>query len=66
MLENNLVFGSVNANRGHWEAAAEALADADRAWLTRLLTRTAPLDDYQQAFRHDDTDVKVVLEINAL
>ncbi len=66
VLENNLVFGSVNANRGHWEAAAEALADADRAWLTRLLTRTVPLDDYQQAFRHDDTDVKVVLEVNAL
>jgi threonine dehydrogenase-like Zn-dependent dehydrogenase len=66
VLENNLVFGSVNANRGHWEAAARALGDADRSWLARLLTRTVAMDDYQQAFRHDDTDVKVVLEVNPL
>jgi threonine dehydrogenase-like Zn-dependent dehydrogenase len=66
VLENNLVFGSVNANRGHWEAAAQALADADRSWLQRLLTRKVALDDYQQAFHHDETDVKVLLELNAL
>ena len=66
VLENNLVFGSVNANRTHWEAAAKALADADRGWLDRLVTRTVPIDDYQQAFRHDETDVKVVLEVNGL
>jgi glucose 1-dehydrogenase len=66
VLENDLVFGSVNANRSHWEAAASALARADRSWLDRLLTRTVALDDYRQAFHHDDTDVKVVLEINAL
>jgi threonine dehydrogenase-like Zn-dependent dehydrogenase len=66
VLENNLVFGSVNANRSHWEAAAKALADADRSWLERLITRKVPLDDYQQAFHHDETDVKVVLEVNPL
>ena len=66
VLENNLVFGSVNANRGHWEAAAKALADADRAWLDRLLTRKVALDDYSQAFHHDETDVKVVLEVKPL
>jgi threonine dehydrogenase-like Zn-dependent dehydrogenase len=63
VLENNLVFGSVNANRDHWEAAASALADADRAWLSRLLTRKVALDDYEQAFHHDETDVKVILEL---
>ena len=31
VLENNVVFGSVNANLRHYEAAAEALARADRA-----------------------------------
>ena len=66
VLENNLVFGSVNANRGHWEAAARALADADRAWLDRLITRRVALADYRQAFSHDETDVKVVLEVNPL
>jgi glucose 1-dehydrogenase len=63
VLENNLVFGSVNANRGHWEAAAQALKDADRAWLDRLLTRRVSLDDYQQAFDRGQDDVKVVLQI---
>ena len=33
VLENDVVFGSVNANRRHYEAAAAALAQADRAWL---------------------------------
>ena len=50
----------------HWEAAAKALADADRGWLDRLVTRTVPIDDYQRAFRRDETDVKVVLEVNGL
>ena len=31
VLENDVVFGSVNANRRHYEAAAAALAAADRA-----------------------------------
>ncbi len=66
VLENNLVFGSVNANRGHWEAAAQALADADTAWLTRLVTRRVALDDYRQAFERDADDVKVVLELAPL
>jgi threonine dehydrogenase-like Zn-dependent dehydrogenase len=32
VLENVAVVGSVNANRRHYEAAATALAKADRAW----------------------------------
>src|SRR3954468_13818552 len=66
VLENNLVFGSVNANRSHWEAAADALARADREWLDPLVARGGPLTNYQQAFRHDESDVKVVLEVDAL
>jgi hypothetical protein len=30
VLENDVVFGTVNANRRHYEAAAAALARADR------------------------------------
>ena len=30
VLENTVIFGTVNANRGHYEAAASALARADR------------------------------------
>ena len=47
VLENDVVFGSVNANRAHYEAGAVALARADRAWLSALITRRVPLADWQ-------------------
>lgn len=34
-----MVFGSVNANRRHYEAAATALSRADHPWLEGLITR---------------------------
>ena len=36
VLRNNVVVGSVNANRRHFYRAAQALAAADRDWLARL------------------------------
>jgi threonine dehydrogenase-like Zn-dependent dehydrogenase len=61
--QNAVVFGSVNANRRHYLAAADELAGADRDWLTRLVSRRVRLDDYREAFvRHPD-DVKVVIDI---
>lgn len=63
VLQNDVVFGSVNANRRHYEAAAQALARADRGWLARLITRRVPLEQFSEALvRHPD-DVKVILEI---
>ena len=44
VLDNDVVFGTVNANRAHYEMAADALARADQAWLGRLITRRVPLD----------------------
>jgi threonine dehydrogenase-like Zn-dependent dehydrogenase len=64
VLENEVVFGSVNANRRHYEAAARALLEADRAWLERLVTRRVPLDRWQEAFAARPDDVKTVLELN--
>jgi threonine dehydrogenase-like Zn-dependent dehydrogenase len=64
VLENSVVFGSVNANRRHYDAAARALADADPGWLGRLITRRVPLPSYEQAFTEADDDVKVVLELS--
>jgi glucose 1-dehydrogenase len=64
VLENDVVFGSVNANRRHFEAAAEALARADRDWLGRLITRRVPLDRWQEALDKGDDDVKVVVEFD--
>jgi glucose 1-dehydrogenase len=39
VLKNNVIVGSVNANKRHWYKASQALARADRAWLARLITR---------------------------
>ncbi len=61
VLENNVVFGSVNANRRHYEAAVTALARADRGWLARLITRRVPLDEWPQAFARKPGDVKTIL-----
>jgi glucose 1-dehydrogenase len=63
VLDNDVVFGTVNANRRHYEAAAAALASADQAWLTRLITRRLALDDFADGFDRRADDVKVVLEL---
>lgn len=63
VLQNDAVFGSVNANRRHYEAGALALAQADRNWLERLITRRVGFEDYASALDRRDGDVKVVLEL---
>jgi threonine dehydrogenase-like Zn-dependent dehydrogenase len=55
----------VNARREHYEAAARALAEADRSWLDRLVTRRVPLQEYRAAFHSEPDDVKVVLEVGS-
>jgi threonine dehydrogenase-like Zn-dependent dehydrogenase len=64
VLENDVVFGTVNANRRHYEAAASALARADRAWLERLITRRVPLERWSEALERGRHDVKVVLDFD--
>jgi threonine dehydrogenase-like Zn-dependent dehydrogenase len=63
VLENDLVFGSVNANRRHYEAAADALAKADRVWLERLITRRVPLEQWRDALTREQHDIKVVVDL---
>jgi threonine dehydrogenase-like Zn-dependent dehydrogenase len=63
VLDNDVVFGSVNANRRHYEQALQALARADRAWLAALITRRVPLARWREAFERQPTDVKVLLEL---
>jgi threonine dehydrogenase-like Zn-dependent dehydrogenase len=65
VLENDVVFGTVNANRRHYRAAAEALAKADKEWLSRLITRRMPLARWQEAFEQQPDDIKVVLDFAA-
>ena len=63
VLENDAVIGSVNANLRHYQAAAEALAVADRDWLRRLITTTVPLEEAASAFDRPGEDVKVVVTL---
>ncbi|OZV82554.1 theronine dehydrogenase [Micromonospora echinospora] len=62
VLENTVVFGSVNANRRHWELAAEALGRADPSWLGSLVTRRLPVEAYAEAYHPGMDDIKVVLD----
>jgi threonine dehydrogenase-like Zn-dependent dehydrogenase len=62
VLGNEVVFGSVNANRTHYDLAAEALKQADPAWLTRLISRRVPLADWPQALERRPGDIKVVID----
>lgn len=61
VLGNRVIVGSVNANRMHYEAAADALLKADRSWLEHLVTRRVPLDSWRDAFDLRPDDVKTIL-----
>jgi threonine dehydrogenase-like Zn-dependent dehydrogenase len=63
VLDNDVVFGTVNANRRHYDAAVQSLADADAGWLRRVITRRVPLEQWGDALERPGSDVKVVLEL---
>jgi len=63
VLENMVLFGSVNAARHHYEQAAETLAQADLDWLHRLVSRKVPLSKYADALDRHDDDVKVAIDL---
>lgn len=65
VLENDVIFGSVNANRRHYEAAAAALGSADIDWLERLITRSVPLSSWTDGLDRGNDDVKVVIDLTA-
>jgi threonine dehydrogenase-like Zn-dependent dehydrogenase len=64
VLENDVVFGSVNANLRHYQDAARTLEHADPGWLESMITRRVPLERALEAFEpgHGD-DVKVVIDL---
>jgi threonine dehydrogenase-like Zn-dependent dehydrogenase len=62
VLRNNVVIGSVNANKRHWYKAGEALGRADRAWLAHLVTRRERPKDFARALQRTSEDIKVVIQ----
>ncbi|HMK21382.1 MAG TPA: glucose 1-dehydrogenase [Terriglobales bacterium] len=64
VLKNNIVFGSVNANKRHWYKASEALARADRAWLARLITQREKPENFMKALGRGSEEIKVVIQFS--
>ncbi len=62
VLDNEAVFGSVNANRRHYEDAVAVLQRADRKWLSRLITRRVPAEEWTRALDPEPDDIKVVVD----
>ena len=62
VLRNNVIVGSVNANKRHWFKAGEVLARADRSWLSRLITRRERPEEFMKALHRTPDDIKVVLQ----
>src|SRR5262249_48964139 len=61
VLQNSVLFGSVNANRRHYELAAAALTQADPGWLADLITRRVPIARWEDAYNRSPDDIKTVL-----
>ena len=64
VLKNNVIVGSVNANKRHWYRAGENLARSNREWLSRLITRREKPENFQQALERQPDDVKVIIQFS--
>jgi glucose 1-dehydrogenase len=65
ILENRVLFGSVNAHRQDWLAAVEDLDRARERWpeaLERFVALRVPLDRFQEAFDHRGGKATLVLD----
>jgi threonine dehydrogenase-like Zn-dependent dehydrogenase len=64
VLKNNVIVGSVNANKRHWYKAGLNLAASDRAWLSRLITRREKPENFKQALERQPHDIKVIIQFS--
>jgi threonine dehydrogenase-like Zn-dependent dehydrogenase len=64
VLDNDTMFGSVNANRAHYNNAVDTLQRADKAWLARLITRRVPVEQWIEALDQQPDDIKVVVDFS--
>jgi threonine dehydrogenase-like Zn-dependent dehydrogenase len=66
VLDNQVLIGSVNASRGHFQLAIDDLAQARLRWgdhLAQLITQRHPFSDFGAALDHHGSDeIKVVVE----
>ncbi len=62
VLQNNVLVGSVNANRRHFYRGARVLERADPDWLGRLISRREPPERIAKALERGPDDIKVVVD----
>jgi threonine dehydrogenase-like Zn-dependent dehydrogenase len=68
VLNNKAVFGTVSANRLHFERALDRMASIEKKWpglLERMFTRRVDLAHVVEGMRRTKDDIKVVVEIGA-
>jgi threonine dehydrogenase-like Zn-dependent dehydrogenase len=65
VMANQVLFGTVNANRKHWEMAEKSLQNADQKWLGQLISRRVPLSHWQDALVRQPHDIKIVIDFTA-
>ncbi|GAA2738361.1 glucose 1-dehydrogenase [Actinocorallia aurantiaca] len=65
ILDNTVVFGSVNAGRHNFRQAADALARTDPDWLERLITKRVPMESFAEGLRGGVGEIKVVVDLRS-
>jgi glucose 1-dehydrogenase len=67
VLGNQIVVGTVNAARRHFEAGARDLQTAEErlpGWLGRIITRRLPFTEASRAVERPPDDIKTILEFS--
>jgi threonine dehydrogenase-like Zn-dependent dehydrogenase len=66
VLKNQVMIGSVNASRKHFEMAVEDLGKAYKTWgktMEQLITHVVPYTDFADVLeKHPDNEIKAVIE----
>lgn len=66
VLGNKVVFGSVNANRTHFEQGLIDLEIINKKWpelLEKIITRRVSFSNFKEAFTKKETDIKVIVDL---
>ncbi|HUZ46376.1 MAG TPA: glucose 1-dehydrogenase [Terriglobia bacterium] len=66
VLHNQVMIGSVNASRKHFEMAVEDLGKAYKTWgktMEQIITHVVPYPDFAEVLeKHPDNEIKAVIE----
>jgi threonine dehydrogenase-like Zn-dependent dehydrogenase len=66
VLRNQVMIGSVNASRKHFEMAVEDLGKAYRRWgktMEQIITHVVPYADFAEVLeKHPNNEIKAVVE----